>query len=87
MNLPRAIWADSGETPVMLVELGWNRFRLFARANDGTWKVMSAPMTAHESGNPYAKRLDGSVDDWTAVGTSLSRWLGETYDELTGSSS
>lgn len=78
-TLPRTLWADNGETPTMLVEQEWDRFFLVARDSNSIWKVMSAPMTAHDAKNPYAKRLAGFISDWEPVEPTFNTWLNAEY--------
>lgn len=80
-TLPRLLWADSGETPVVLAETEWNSFVLFART-EGVWKTMSEPMTAHDAKNPYAKRLPGYAHNWAPAEPDLNRWLDGAYADL-----
>ncbi len=85
-TLPRLLWADNGETPLVLVELEWNRFYLYARDRnrDGLWCIASEAMTVHETTSPYAKRLPGFIADWPPVDQAFSRWLDAEYADLTG---
>lgn len=87
-TLPRLLWADNGNPvdgiPVVLVELEWNRFFLYARDRDGVWKTASEAMTAHDTSNAYGRRLPGWIADWQPVDTGLNRWLDAEYADLTG---
>lgn len=77
-QFPHAHWADTGETPTMLVQLGWGRFRLFARTNSA-W-TMSGPLTAQEASRPNVR----AVIARQPVGTGLARWIANTYTDMTG---